>query len=96
MFFRNHGNTMIKDAFVIVITIIFLSSCTSVRKYQKNKAFVYKNNINLTIDNVTPDEKVIIKSRLTTQLDDSSKVKIKDVAFIIHYIDVWSRNIEVI
>ena len=57
------------------------------RKYQKNKAFVYQNKINLNIDNVSQDEKVIIKSRLNTQLDDSSKVKIKDVAFILHFID---------
>src|SRR6185436_2506108 len=29
----------------------------------------------------------ILRSRLNTQLDDSSKVKIKDVAFVLHYID---------
>ena len=60
---------------------------TIVRKYQKNKHFVYSNNINLNINDVTPDEKVIIKSRLNTQLDDSSKIKVKDVAFVLHYID---------
>ncbi len=78
---------MVRYLVVFVIAILFFSSCTIVRKYQKNKAFVYKNNIYLNIENVTPDEKVIIKSRLSTQLDDSSKVKIKDVAFILHYID---------
>lgn len=72
---------------IFLILLFFFSGCTVVRKYQKNKPFVYKNNINLKIDNVTPDEKVILKSRLNTQLDDSSKVKIKDVAFILHYID---------
>ncbi len=48
---------------------------------------IFFNSINLNIDGVTPDEKVIIKSRLKTQLDDSSKVRTKDVAFVLHYID---------
>ena len=78
---------MFRDFALVIITFLLFTSCTFVRKYQKNKPFVYKNNIVLNIDNVTPDDKVIIKSRLSTQLDDSSKVKIKDVAFILHYID---------
>ena len=72
---------------LVIVTVFFFSGCTIVRKYQKNKPFVYNNNINLNIDDVTPDEKVIIRSRLNTQLDDSSKIRIKDVAFILHYID---------
>ncbi|MEO6330908.1 MAG: BamA/TamA family outer membrane protein [Ginsengibacter sp.] len=72
---------------LLFISIFFLSGCTVVRKYQKDKPFVYSNIINLNIDDVNPDEKVIIRSRLNTQLDDSSKVKIKDVAFVLHYID---------
>ncbi|MBA3675114.1 MAG: BamA/TamA family outer membrane protein [Chitinophagaceae bacterium] len=67
--------------------MLCFSGCTIVRKYQKNKPFVYANNINLNIDGVTSDEKVIIKSRLNTQLDDSSKIRTKDVAFVLHYID---------
>lgn len=62
------------------------SGFTSVRKYPKNVPFVFKNNINLNADDVSNDEQVIIKSRLNTQLDDSARVKIKDVAFILHYI----------
>ena len=73
--------------FCITVSIVFFSGCTFVRKYQTNKPFVYSNIINLTINDVTQDEKVIIKSRLNTQLDDSSKVKIKDVVFLLHYID---------
>ena len=69
------------------VAMVLFSGCIFVRKYQKNKPFVYRNNINLKIDDVTPDEKVIIKSRLNTQLDDSSKVRIKDVVFLLHYID---------
>lgn len=71
----------------LLIFLIFFSGCTIIRKYQKNKPFVYNNVINLNIEGVTKDEEVIIKSRLNTQLDDSSKVRIKDVAFVLHYID---------
>ncbi len=64
----------------IAIAIIFcLSACTIVRKYQKNKPFVFENKINLNIDDVSSDEKVIIRSRLNTQLDDSSKVRTKEL-----------------
>jgi hypothetical protein len=73
--------------FLFAVSVFIFSGCTIVRKYQKSKPFVYSNNINLNINDVTPDEKVIIKSRLNTQLDDSSKIKVKDVAFVLHYID---------
>ncbi|MBA2250142.1 MAG: BamA/TamA family outer membrane protein [Chitinophagaceae bacterium] len=71
----------------LLILLISFSGCTVIRKYQKNKPFVYKNIINLNIDKVTSDEKVIIRSRLNTQLDDSAKVRTKDVVFVLHYVD---------
>ncbi len=88
MVFKNPDKIINPSLFFLIIAGVFIfSGCTIVRKYQKNKPFVYNNNINLNIEDVTPDEKVIIRSRLNTQLDDSSKVKVKDVAFILHYID---------
>jgi len=88
MVFKNPDKIINPYLFFLIIAGVFIfSGCTIVRKYQKNKPFVYNNNINLNIEDVTPDEKVIIRSRLNTQLDDSSKVKVKDVAFILHYID---------
>ena len=69
------------------VTVFVFTSCTAVRKYQKNKPFVFENKIDLDINDVTPDEKVIIRSRLNTQLDDSSKITTKDVVFLLHYID---------
>ena len=72
--------------FFLVLLICF-SRCTVVRKYPTNKPFVFSNIINLKIDSVTSDDRVIIKSRLSTQLDDSAKVRTKDVAFVMHYID---------
>ena len=62
------------------------SGITTVRKYQKNVPFVFKNNIDLVSEGASSDENVIIKSRLNTQLSDSARVRIKDVAFILHYI----------
>lgn len=82
--------------FLYPITIlIFLSSCatsnkysgiTIVRKYQKNIPFVFKNNISLNAEMTSKDELTIMKSRLNSQLDDSSRVKIKDIIFFIHSI----------
>ncbi len=93
-----NGLTLLKNFpgfFILITALLFLSGCatstkysgfTFVRKYQKNIPFVFKNNISLTADDVSSDEKVLIKSRLNTQLDDSARVKIKDVAFVLHYI----------
>ncbi|MEO8821071.1 MAG: BamA/TamA family outer membrane protein, partial [Ginsengibacter sp.] len=52
---------------------------------QKNVPFVFKNNISLQANNTSQDEKVILKSRLNTQLTDSAKVNVKDKFFIFHY-----------
>ena len=80
---------------VLIIVLALTSGCstskkysgfTFVRKYQKNIPFVFKNNISLTANDLSSDEKVLANSRLNTQLDDSAKVRIKDVAFILHYI----------
>ncbi len=80
---------------VLTVALSVLSGCatstkysgfTFLRKYQKNIPFVFKNNISLNANDISSDERVIINSRLNTQLDDSAKVKIKDVAFVLHYI----------
>jgi len=84
------GNNSVKISILFFIkiffAIIFFSSCMIVQKYQKNTPFIFKNNINLKANNVSKDEKVIIKSKLATQLDDSAKVMVKDKFFIFHYL----------
>lgn len=67
------------------VTFIFFSGCMTIQKYQKNVPFVFKNNISLKAD-ASSDEKVLLKSKLNTQLDDSEKVIVKDKFFIFHYI----------
>jgi outer membrane protein insertion porin family len=66
-----------------VVFCLSVSSCTVIRKYQPDKPFVYKNNINLTINDVSADERKIILSRLNTQLEDSSRARVVDKFFII-------------
>jgi outer membrane protein insertion porin family len=81
--------------FIFYIIFIFLTGCgtskkysgfTTVRKYQKNIPFVFKINITLKAPDLSNDEKVAVNSKLNTQLDDSARVRIKDVAFVLHYI----------
>ena len=52
--------------------ILGIASCTVVKKYQPNKPFVYKTNINLT-GNFSKAERQALESRLSDQLDDSMK-----------------------
>jgi len=79
------NSVTISVLFFSMVFIIFLSGCTIVQKYQKNVPFTFKNNINLKAPDVTKDEKVVIKSRLNAQLDDSAKAIVKDKFFIFHY-----------
>ena len=71
---------------VFILSILFLS-CTIPRKYQKDKPFLVKNNIEVKGGNFTRDERTAVKSRLSSQLDDSSRIKTKDALFILHYIN---------
>jgi outer membrane protein insertion porin family len=84
------GNNSVKTSILfflnVFFTILFFSGCTIVQKYQKNVPFIFKNNIKLKANGVSKDEKVSIKSKLTTQLDDSAKVIVKDKFFVFHYL----------
>lgn len=92
-FARGKIFTVIGLAFVVSILASSCSSSkrysgfTSIRKYQKNIPFVFKNNINLQAQDVTSDENVLVNSRLYNQIDDSARVRIKDIAFIFHTIN---------
>lgn len=52
----------------------FIVSCTVVKKYQPDKPFVYKTNINL-IGNFTKAEKQGLTAGLSDQLDDSMQAR---------------------
>jgi hypothetical protein len=70
---------------IIVFSVAILPGCVIVQKYQKNVPFVFKNNINLKAENTSKDEKVLLKSRLKSQLTDSARPVVKDKFFIFHY-----------
>ena len=75
---------LIKNFFFIAV---ILSSCTVVRKYPKNKPFLVNNTIDIKDGNFNNDEKIATKQRLIGQLDDSSKVIVKDAFFFFHFIE---------
>lgn len=69
---------------------IFLSACnwfTIPRKYPKNKAFLYKNSIDVKGGSFTKDERTTLKQRLNAQLDDSSRINTKDAWIVFHFIE---------
>lgn len=81
---------------IAVAAIIVFSGCSSARKYSgitgvrnypHNTPFIFKNNISLKTEGASKDEKNQIQSRLSNQITDSARVKIKDVAFIFHTIN---------
>ncbi len=80
-----------KSVFTPLKNIFFLSlvfcSCTIPRKYQKDKPFVTKNNIEVKGGKFTKDERTNLKLRLNAQLDDSSRIVTKDALFFLHYIN---------
>ena len=69
---------------LLFILIIFLASCTVVKKYQKDKPIVTKNTIEVKSDNFPPAERNNLKQRLNAQLDDSSQIRVIDKYFFVH------------
>jgi len=67
-------NRTLQNIIFFGIILAFFSSCTIIKKYQANKPFVYKTNINV-IGNFTNVEKETLVSRLKGQLDDSMRAR---------------------
>ncbi|MEP7238522.1 MAG: BamA/TamA family outer membrane protein [Ferruginibacter sp.] len=63
-----------------------ISACTIPKKYQKDKPFVTKNNIEVKGGNFSKEERATLKQRLNAQLDDSSRINVIDKYFIRHVI----------
>lgn len=70
----------------IFLFCVLISSCTTVKNYQKNKPFVFKNNIEIKGGDFSKEEKNSLKQKMQTQLDDSMKVTVKDILFAYHII----------
>src|SRR5436190_1677407 len=67
--------------------LLLLSSCTTPRKYQKNKPFVFNNTIEVKGGDFSKDQRNSLKQELYGQLVDSSKVVVEDFLFLFHFID---------
>lgn len=63
------------------------SGIMTVKNYPKNEPFIFKNNITLHASDANKEEEAQIKSKLANQIDDSAKVKIKDILFVFHSIN---------
>lgn len=70
----------------MLITIVFVNSCTIVQKYQKNIPFVYKNRITIIRSDLKKEEKDVLKTKMMGQLEDSMRIPLKEIAFIINKI----------
>lgn len=74
----------------VILFSLLLSSCFTIydiRKYPKNKPFLFKNNIEVIGSKLTTDEKNAIQLRMIGQLGDSSRVLAKDKFFVVKRID---------
>ncbi|MFM6924948.1 MAG: hypothetical protein ACKOU7_05555, partial [Ferruginibacter sp.] len=57
---------------------LLLASCTIPKKYQKDKPYIEKNNIEVKGGNFSKEERASLKIRLNAQLDDSSRISTID------------------
>ncbi len=68
----------------IIFLLLFVSSCTIIRKAPANKPYLVGNKIELIGGEFNKVERQAVLLRLNNYLDDSSKVYIKDAFFILH------------
>src|SRR5690349_14840990 len=72
LFCRQVNFFPISGFLLAALTLIVIStSCTSPRRYQKGKPFVFSTDIKLVRPGLTPSERTALKVALNNQLDDS-------------------------
>ncbi len=64
------------NLYLLALAIILISSCTSVKNFQKDKPFVYNNKIVIKSD-IKPDEKKRLLLDLNNYWDDSIQIRKK-------------------
>ncbi len=77
----------------IVFLLLLVSSCKTIKdattfisKAPKNKPYLVANSVELVGENFNKTERQSVIQRLSSQLDDSSKVNVKDAFFFLHFI----------
>ncbi len=68
----------------VLLLLICLSACTIVKKQQQAAPFIVKNNIVIAGGKLSKEEQIAIKSRLSSQLDDSAGINVIDKFFLWH------------
>lgn len=83
-----------KDLFLLLIYGLFilaagLSSCIPpiIRKAPTDKPYIVKNSIEVKGENFSRNEKSDLQQRLYNQLEDSTKVKTRDIFLFLHIIN---------
>ena len=73
---------------LLLMSLIF-GSCAKpfVKNKPKDRFYLYKNNIEISTNNLSKREKNDLVRKLLGQLEDSSKVKVKEVAFFLKFIN---------
>ena len=71
----------------IVFLLVIISSCTIIRKAPKNNPYLVANTIELLGGDFNKIERQSVIARLSKQLDDSSRVNVKDAFFVFHFIN---------
>lgn len=61
-------------AFIAGFLVVWISSCTIVKNYPKNKPYIYRTNINV-ISDMPKVEKDLLVDRLENQIDDSMRAR---------------------
>ncbi len=70
----------------IIFLLLFVSSCTIIRKAPANKPYIVANKIELVGGEFNKVERQAVLQRLNNYLDDSSKVYVRDAFFVLHII----------
>ena len=87
LLFRRTGKNILTQLKSLLLLVVVFSSCTIIRKAPIDRPYLGKNIIEVTGGKFSKIEKSALLLRLTNQLDDSSKTKIKDVLFVLHFIN---------
>lgn len=84
--FRNISKNQLPGLLLVCCVLVYGCKITSVRKPPADKPFLFKNSITLNGGKFTRDERTTVKQRLNSQLDDSSKIRVKEKFLFLRYI----------
>lgn len=84
--FRNISKNQLTVLLSLCCVLVAGCKITSVRNPPKDKPFLYKNNITVNGGEFNRDQRSSVRSRLNSQLDDSSRIRTKEKFLFLRYI----------